>query len=97
MTVVYICSAHMLRAFRDSIREKVLDKGMREFVLRLFMLMQNTTVLNETKQLWVIICTVLGSRKLTEDAREQTLVLKDMVTNASLALDSVHGYFINKH
>ena len=58
---------------------------MREFVLRIVALMQNTVVLNETKQSLVIICTVLEPKKLTDDARDQTLVLKDVVTKASLA------------
>ena len=95
MTVVHICSAHMLRAFRDAIREKVLDKGMRQFVLRIFALIQNTSVLTETKQLWIIICTALGTRKLTQDARDQTLALKDMVTKASIA-DLKHEFQCQK-
>ena len=55
----------------DNIREKVLDKGVLEFVLRISELMQNTTVLNETKQMCVILYTVLGSRTLKVDARDQ--------------------------
>ena len=60
----------------DNIRGKVFEKGVREFVLRISALTQNTTVLNETKQMWVIIYTVLGFRTLTEDARDLTLVIK---------------------
>ena len=80
----------------DSIRENVLDKGMGEFVLRIFAMKQNTAVLNETKQPLVIICTVLGSQKLTEDARDQTLVLKDIATKASLADLDLELHCLNK-
>ena len=35
--------------------------------------------------MWVVIYTVLGSGMLTNDARDQTLVLKNMITKTSLA------------
>ena len=74
----------MLTAFRDSIRDKVGDLGMRKFLFRLFALMQNVTLFKEAKQLWSMICIVLGSRSTTLYVEEQTTTLKALVKAASL-------------
>ena len=83
VTVIHICAAHMLKAFRDHIRDKVVDKGMRKFDIRVFALLQNITLLNESKQLWGLICTVLGSRTTTRHVQEKTITLQEMVKKAS--------------
>ena len=84
VTIVHICAAHMLKAFRDNTRDKVGDLGMRKFLLRLFALMQYVILFKEAKQLWSMICTVVGSRSSTLYVEEQTTTLKELVKAASL-------------
>ena len=83
-TVVHICATHMIKAFRDSMRDKILDKGLREIVLRSLAVLQNCTQLNESIFVWRVMCIAISNPYITEDVKNNLSSMQKLIKTASL-------------
>ncbi|XP_053374366.1 uncharacterized protein LOC128546961 [Mercenaria mercenaria] len=83
LTVVHLCATHVLKAVRDHIKDIVKDKEMRQLVIRVFALLQNSVYLQETVHIWKIVCTVFGNEYSSRPVLRAIEEMREMVLKAS--------------
>ena len=67
---VHICAAHVIKRVSDKVSKLVDSKELKLFILRVFALLQNYTVMDDTTETWTELCTVLSAHSADQCKNE---------------------------
>lgn len=68
---------------REAVKDKVKDKKLREVVLKMMAILQNSTSLQEAVQVWKVWCTVLKNRHKSREVNRALVKMNKMLREAS--------------
>ncbi|KAF3844719.1 hypothetical protein F7725_007882, partial [Dissostichus mawsoni] len=79
LTVLHICSAHVLKAVAQSIGRKTVDKGLKEFETFAFARLQNATSMTTALKIFRSLCTVLIGKHNSNTVLIHLKAMKDFI------------------
>ncbi|KAF3837193.1 hypothetical protein F7725_004657 [Dissostichus mawsoni] len=79
LTVLHICSAHVLKAVAQSIGRKTADKGLKEFATFAFARLQNATSMTTALKIFRSLCTVLIGKHNSNTVLIHLKAMKDFI------------------
>ncbi|KAF3833225.1 hypothetical protein F7725_026890 [Dissostichus mawsoni] len=79
LTVLHICSAHVLKAVAQSIGRKTADKGLKEFATFAFARLQNATSMTTALKIFHSLCTVLIGKHNSNTVLIHLKAMKDFI------------------
>jgi hypothetical protein len=85
--VVHVCASHLIKRVRDRMSSTVKNKGLAEFIMRVFALMQNCTVLADAIAIWKSLTVVLMSRTGAGDCKRNVRLLERQISTLKSSTD----------
>ncbi|XP_073783766.1 uncharacterized protein isoform X3 [Danio rerio] len=81
-SVLHICSAQILKAFRQTVLKQTDDKGLGDFVTYAFAGLQYATNMTEARIVFHALCVLLTSPQNTSLVKESLALLERVISNA---------------
>ena len=81
LTIIHICASHMIKSFINRIATITKDKGLKDFIVHWFALMQNTTSITSAIELWTNLSSALKTKSLTKEATESISILNSAIAS----------------
>ncbi|KAL0199342.1 hypothetical protein M9458_007882, partial [Cirrhinus mrigala] len=89
ITVLHLCSAHIIKAVSGSMGKKTDDKGLKEFSTFVFARLQNTVNVDAASEIFKHFCVVLLARHETATVLKSRQFLDDLIRNKQEATEDL--------
>ncbi|RXN04518.1 C-C chemokine receptor type 5-like protein [Labeo rohita] len=86
-TVVHICAAHMVKTFSNAARRQTKDKGLHNFAVFCFALLQNSITLQQAKAIFLQMCFVFLAEKNTPTVEAAVVKLNNYIKQIALDVE----------
>ncbi|XP_073715784.1 uncharacterized protein [Misgurnus anguillicaudatus] len=91
VTILHLCSAHIIKAVIVSIGRKTNDKGLKEFSTFVFARLQNTLHVESAIEIFEHFCVVLLSETVTQTVTNSLQFLESLINNERQVIEDITG------